>query len=88
MWTAGKLHPSADATKTITTTSFSEETKYLKRPENFFQGIPVPKFKWPENFFQGIPVPKFIQRFSKYAFSDPSIFPRIQAIQVTVDTLF
>ena len=87
MWTAGKLHPPADATKT-TTTSFSEETKYLKRPENFFQGIPVSKFKWPENFFQGIPVPKLIQRFSKYAFSDPSIFPRIQAIQVTVDTLF
>ena len=45
------------------------------------------KEKRPENFFQGIPVPKFIQGFSKYAFSDPSIFLRNQGIQGMVDTL-
>ena len=64
LWSCGKLQPSANAT-TRTITIFSKESKYLKQPENFFQGILVPKF---------------IQGFSKYAFSDPSIFPRIQGM--------
>ena len=53
LWTSGKLHPSASETIKTTTTNFSKESKYLKRPEKFFQVIPVPKF---------------IQGFSKYAF--------------------
>ena len=68
LWTSGKLQASASAT-TRTITIFSKESKYLKQPENFFQGILVQKF---------------IQGFSKYALSDPSIFPRIQGM---VDTL-
>ena len=60
------LRTSGELGVATTTTNFSKESKYLK---------------WPESFFQGIPVPKFIQGFSKYAFSDPSIFPGIQTIQ-------
>ena len=52
------LRTSGELGVATTTTNFSKESKYLKWPESFFQGIPVPKFIQGLCFFRSQYIPR------------------------------